>query len=630
MDSMKIAMSGLNAFRTAMGTASHNIANSQTDGYSRQRVEIQSNVPQGKDGIFAGNGAHVNSIQRITDEFTNAQIRTLSSEQQRLDAFHKMASRIDTMLAEDSTSITPAMQSFFNAIEELNTDPSSPTTRQLVMTQGQNLVSRFHTQYKQVASLYDEVNGRIGQEVDEINALSENLAQLNVAILNSGAQGSMDTPNDLLDQQERLLEQLSGHVGIAVTKEANGMVSVFAGNGVALVNADKANPLKLGRDESDPTKYVVTQNGIAVSDSLSGGTLGGVLDFRREMLDQTMNQLGRQATVLATSFNEQHRKGINLYDEWGGDFFSVDEPLAIPDNQNSGSGALTATIADASKLTTSDYRVSFDGSQFRITRLSDDYSVDSSTLPADVDGLRIDISGTPNSGDSFLIRPTINGAKNIGLAINNGSQIAAAAPMRASSAIANVGDGKITTPVVLDPTDPGLKKTVTIAFTDANNYKITDADGNEIPDANGDITRSFESNGEITFNGLSVRITGSPAAGDTFRVTPNDAGQSDNSNGRLLSELQLEKTIEGNATFQEGYANIVNNVGGLTRQTAVYRDAQDTLLSNARAVRDSISGVDLDEEAANLARYQQAYEAAAQVIAISKSMFDAVLDATRR
>ncbi len=624
MDSMKIAMSGLNAFRTAMGTASHNIANSQTDGYSRQRVEIQANVPQGNNGIFTGNGAHVNSIRRITDDFANAQIRTLSSEQQRLDAFHKMASRIDTMLAEDSTSITPAMQSFFNAIEELNTDPASPTTRQLVMTQGQNLVSRFHTQYKQVAALYDEVNGKIGQEVDEINALSENLAKLNVAILNSGAQGSMETPNDLLDQQDRLLEQLSGHIGIDIYKEANGMVSVFAGNGIALVNADRPNLLEVGKDESDPSKHVVTQNGIDISDNLSGGTLGGVLDFRREMLDQTMNQLGRQATVLATTFNEQHRKGIDLHDNWGGDFFSVDTPLVIPDSQNSGGSELSASIADASKLTTSDYRIGFDGSQYRITRLSDDYSIDSNTLPADIDGLHIDISGTPNNGDSFLIRPTINGAKNIGLTITDGSQIAAAAPMRASSAIGNLGDGKITTPVVLDPTDPDLKKTVTITFTDENNYEITDASGTTID------TGAYTSNGEITFNGLSVRIAGSPAAGDTFKVTPNDAGQSDNSNGRLLSGLQLEKTIEGNATFQEGYANIVNNVGGLTRQTAVYRDAQDTLLNNAKAVRDAISGVDLDEEAANLARYQQAYEAAAQVIAISKTMFDAVLDATRR
>ncbi len=624
MDSMKIAMSGLNAFRTAMGTASHNIANSQTEGYSRQRVEIQSNVPQGKDGIFTGNGAHVNSIRRINDSFNSEQIRSLSSEQQRLDAFHKMASRIDTMLAEDSTSLTPAMQEFFNAIEQLNTDPASPTTRQLVLTQGQNLVSRFHTQYKQVATLYDEVNGKIGQEVDEINSLAENLAQLNVAILNSGAQGSMETPNDLLDQQDRLLEQLAGHIGISVTKESNGMVSVFAGNGLSLVNSDRANLLAVGRDPADPTKSVVTQNGININDSLSGGSLGGVLDFRREMLDQTMNQLGRQATVLGMTFNEQHDKGIHLYEEWGGDFFKVDQPVVMPGHENSGGAAISAIVIDATKLTTSDYRVSYDGSNYTITRLSDEQQQTVAGLPADIDGLRIELdSGAPAAGDSFLIRPTINGAKNIGLAISNGSQIAAAAPMRATANIANIGDGTISTPLVIDKNAVEPDKSITIEFTSDSDFRILYSDGSSD-------TGSYTSNGEIAFNGLSVRIVGSPKAGDRFLIEPNKAGSSDNSNSRLLSDIQMKKVIEGSATLQEGYGNVVNNVGGLTRQTAVYRDAQETLLTNAKAVRDSISGVDLDEEAANLARYQQAYEAAAQVIAISKLMFDAVLDATRR
>ncbi len=621
MDSMKIAMSGLNAFRTAMGTASHNIANSQTEGYSRQRVEIQSNTPQGKDGIFTGNGAHVESIRRITDDFTTEQIRTLSSEQERLDAFHKMASRIDSMLAEDSTSITPAMQSFFNAIEQLNTDPASSSARQLVLTEGENLVSRFQTQYKQVASLYDEVNGKIGQEVDEINSLAENLAQLNVAILNSGAQGSMETPNDLLDQQERLLEELAGHIGIAVNKEANGMVSVYAGNGLSLVNSDRTNPLAVGRDPADPTKSVVTQNGIDINESLSGGTLGGVLDFRREMLDKTMNQLGRQATVLGATFNAQHQKGIDLKENFGGDFFKVDTPNVSPAYDNSGSGKVTATLTDPSQLTTSDYRVSYDGTDFTVTRLNDNTQVTGS-LPAEIDGLRIEITGAPNAGDSFLVQPTINGAKNIALAITNGSQIAAASPMRAESDVSNIGDGSISTPVILDVGNPQLKNTVTINFTSPTDFTIDDGTGTT--------TGSYTSNDPIEVNGLSVRISGSPAAGDSFTIKANSNGPSDNSNSRLLSELQMEKVVEGTATLQEGYAMVVNDVGGLTRQTAIYRDAQETLLQNAQAVRDSISGVDLDEEAANLARYQQAYEAAAQVIAISKTMFDAVLDATRR
>ena len=621
---MNIAMSGLNAFRTAMGTASHNIANSQTEGYSRQRVEISANLPQAKDGIFTGNGAHIESVRRITDDFTNEQIRTLSSEQQRLDSFNKLASRIDGMLAEDNTSLTPAMQSFFNSVDQLNSDPSSSTTRQLVMNEAQGLVSRFHTQFRQVSSLYDEVNSNIGQEVDEINSLTENLAKLNVSILNSGAQGSLDTPNDLLDQQERLLKDLSQHVGINVSKERNGMVSVYAGNGISLVSSDRAIPLEVGKDPSDPTKSIVLQNNININSSLSGGTLGGLFDFRNEMLDKTMNQLGRQATVLATTFNEQHRKGINLYEAPGGDFFRVDAPTVVPDYLNTGTGEVSAVLTDPTQLTSSDYQVKFTGgTDYEITRLDDSFTVTGS-LPATIDGLEIKTTGSPAAGDMFLIQPTINGAKNIELSISNGSQIAAASPMRSLSNLNNIGDGAITTPQILDETNPDLRNPLNIKFTSPTDYEITDTvSGNTT-------TGSYTSNGDIDVNGLRIQITGSPAAGDSFTIDKNEGGSADNSNSRLLSELQLKKVVEGNATLQEGYSMIVNDVGGITRQTGIYRDAQNTLLANAEAMRDSISGVNLDEEAANLAKYQQAYQAAAQVIAISKSLFDTVLEATRR
>ncbi|HFD87935.1 MAG TPA: flagellar hook-associated protein FlgK, partial [Gammaproteobacteria bacterium] len=480
------------------------------------------------------------------------------------------------------------------------------------------------TQFRQVSSLYDEVNSNIGQEVDEINSLTENLAKLNVSILNSGAQGSLDTPNDLLDQQERLLKDLSQHVGINVSKERNGMVSVYAGNGISLVSSDRAIPLEVGKDPSDPTKSIVLQNNININSSLSGGTLGGLFDFRNEMLDKTMNQLGRQATVLATTFNEQHRKGINLYEAPGGDFFRVDAPTVVPDYLNTGTGEVSAVLTDPTQLTSSDYQVKFTGgTDYEITRLDDSFTVTGS-LPATIDGLEIKTTGSPAAGDMFLIQPTINGAKNIELSISNGSQIAAASPMRSLSNLNNIGDGAITTPQILDETNPDLRNPLNIKFTSPTDYEITDTvSGNTT-------TGSYTSNGDIDVNGLRIQITGSPAAGDSFTIDKNEGGSADNSNSRLLSELQLKKVVEGNATLQEGYSMIVNDVGGITRQTGIYRDAQNTLLANAEAMRDSISGVNLDEEAANLAKYQQAYQAAAQVIAISKSLFDTVLEATRR
>ncbi|HHJ20828.1 MAG TPA: flagellar hook-associated protein FlgK, partial [Gammaproteobacteria bacterium] len=296
MDVLKIASTGLKSFSTALETTSHNIANAQTDGYSRQRVDLRANTASISQGNATGKGVHVASIQRISDEFASDQVRSIGSEQQRLDTFHQLATRIDGLVAEENTSLTPAMQQFFNSLEQLNTDPSSSANRGVVLSEGRNLVDRFNVMDQHLGRLNDEVNNHINNEVSAINSLSEGIAQLNLKI-QSSTQGTQ-APNDLLDQRNQLLEQLSGHVGIQTVTKPSGMVDVFTANGLTLVNTDKSYLLDVSSDPAQGNRLEVAYNGNIISQQLKGGSLTGALDFRREMLDSVQNDLGKLATIV--------------------------------------------------------------------------------------------------------------------------------------------------------------------------------------------------------------------------------------------------------------------------------------------------------------------------------------------
>ncbi|RUM94513.1 MAG: flagellar hook-associated protein FlgK [Thiothrix sp.] len=249
MDSMQIGYSALNAARQALNTTSHNIANANTEGYSRQRVNQATNTPTNEGGLYFGNGVKITDVQQLRDRFVEGQVRNLTSEQQRLDAFHNLASRIDGVLAEENASLTPAMQAFFNSIEQLNTDPDSATNRQAVLSESQNLVDRFNVLDDQMSGLYADSSKQIESEVNEINVLAKNIAELNNSI---NAAPGKNPPNDLLDERNRLIEKLSEHISINAVEQSNNMVNIYAGNGIALVTNAESKLLGIG---SQPKFY---------------------------------------------------------------------------------------------------------------------------------------------------------------------------------------------------------------------------------------------------------------------------------------------------------------------------------------------------------------------------------------
>ncbi|MGH8612068.1 MAG: flagellar hook-associated protein FlgK [Gammaproteobacteria bacterium] len=629
-DLLSNSVTGLLAFQRALAVTGHNISNANTDGYSRQRVDLKTQDPQFFGNGFLGRGVQVGGVERIRDEFVTARLQQATSEAQRLTAFHQLASPLDDLLGDTQGGLAPALQRFFNATQDVADDPTSSPARQVVLSEARNLAGRFQFLDSQLKTLNGDVNTRLANLVDEVNGLAQNIGDLNRSITAAYAQGRGQPPNDLLDQREQLINELSKLVSVRVLPQQDQAVNVFIGNGQGLVIGTQVQALALVTDTSDGTQMQVAySNGAStasISDQLSGGTLGGTLAFRREVLGSARNELNRIAAVFADSINAQHRKGMDSKGALGSDLFSISPPQVIDNKNNTGSASISATVTDVTALQASDYRLSFDGTTFTLSRLADNTSVTGVGLLT-LDGFQVTVSGVVAAGDSFLIRPAGASAGGIGVLINDPSQFAAAFPMRGEALLSNRGNSTVSQFEILDETDPDLLDTVEIRFNNpASSFDLVDvSDGAVI--ATG-VPYSVGSN--IDFNGLRVVVNGTPSAADVLRVERNLAGVSDNRNALKLDELQTRPLVGSSASFLEGYSALVGQVGSATRMSEIGAEAQERLLNDAQEARDSISGVNLDEEAANLLRFQQAYQASAQVIATADTLFQTLIGAIAR
>jgi flagellar hook-associated protein 1 FlgK len=392
----------------------------------------------------------------------------------------------------------------------------------------------------------------------------------------------------------------------------------------------------------DPTRteigYALGSTTVNITSQLSGGTLGGALDFRSQVLDPARAALGRVAIGLATDFNDQHLLGMDLNGDLGTNFFtepSVDIDAA---STNDGSGSVTATITSVSSLEASDYQLRYDGSNaYTLTRLSDGTTTAIATggtspyTTSAIDGFTLTITAGATAGDTFLVKPVTGVAGSIDLSISDPRKVAAAAPIRTSATTANTGNATISAGTVSNTTNLPLAASITLTFDETNNrFTVTNGPGGTIS-----YNPSTEGSGkEFTFSGyggITFTVAGTPANGDTFTIASNSGGTGDNRNALLLGALQSEQTLaDGTATYGTAYGQIVSDVGTRTRAAEINRDAQSALRDQAVTAQAAVSGVNLDEEAADMVRLQQAYQAAAQVISVSNTLFETLLGAVRR
>ncbi|MDR2508372.1 MAG: flagellar hook-associated protein FlgK [Candidatus Accumulibacter sp.] len=654
-----IGVHALQNAQISLMTTEHNIANIATPGYNRQRTIPATNVPYYTGAGYVGTGAHIMTIGRMYDIFITGQANREQTAVSELQTYAADLAHINNILMDDTAGMSSALKDFFASIQQVAADPSSLTARQSMLSMGQVLAARFQSLDSRLSELYQSANTRIQGDVSMINSYAHQIADLNLQI--SIAESTHQPPNDLYDRRDQLVTELNKYVRVNVTQDSSGAYTVSIGTGHQLVTRTHVTEFEAIPSSADPARLVVglklpTGTQELPDSEIIGGSLGGTLKFRADSLDKASNSLGRIAASVALTFNAQHALGQDLNGNIQGDanfmakFFTVPEPNVIPDSRNgAGAPVITAEFLPPSyeenfytNLTDSDYELEWDGANWTLTRLTDRVSWSAPSIAAlntamgDTQGFRLNAAGFTPGNYSYTIRPTRDMARNFAVDPKMAAdtrQIAVAAPVRTSAGAANAGHATISAGM----TGPGYSVAgtpVTLTYNKASNdFSIAPALVFPVDVTVNGVTTSYSGNpvpyingATIAFNGIRFEINGSPENGDTFEIARNTGGISDNRNALLLGQLQTGNTMSGKAAgFLSAYAQLVGDLGSKGREVNATMSAHQILLEQAQSARESISGVNLDEEAANLLRYQQAYQAAAKMIDIASKMFDAIL-----
>jgi flagellar hook-associated protein 1 len=631
-DILSTSVSGLLAFQQALDVTSNNIANSSTQGYSLERVNLTPQPGQATAGGFIGSGGAVASITRSYDELLAQQVRGSQSSYTSLNTLATQASQLDNLLSSSSSGLTAGLQSFVNALQSLSTAPNSSAARQALLSQAQALAQQLTGYDAQVSQYSGNLEQQIQGDVTQVNSLASGIASLNNQIAKDLA-GTGQAPNQLMDQRDQLIDQLSQYVSVNTTSEPNGMLDVYIGSGQALVSGGTAQQLTT---LASPYDASVTHIGLAspggsadITAEISGGELGGLLSARSQVLDPAQNALGLISVGLATVVNQQQQAGMDQSGSPGRALFTIGAPTVLPATTNSGTATVAVTRTDLGGLTGDDYSLRYSGGAWQLTDTTSGQPVPmtgagTGTSPFQAAGLSIVVSGAPASGDGFLVRPTAAATAGLSVALTDPAEIAAASLAQTGGGAANTGTGTISAAAITDPAS-WVPDTYTVTVTGANQYQITNGAGTTV--ASG----AFVTGQPISFQGASFTLGGVPAAGDTFTVRSSTAADNgDNSNLNALIKAFGTATLSGGTTSLSGAANnLITRIGVVTQQAQASAAAQQSVNQDATTARSNLSGVNLDAEAAKMLQFQQAYQAMAQMIQTSGAMFNSLITAIR-
>jgi len=635
---LNIATSGLLAYQKALSTTGHNIANVNTEGYSRQLVSLEARAPTADSGGFVGAGVQTSTIQRVYDNFLGEELRVNLSAEKHFETFSTMSARLEDLLAETDRGLSAQFENFFTALQDVSNNPSAIPERQVLIGEANALALQFRQLDDAMDALNAQVNDQMQGMILEINSIAKSLAQINNDIDAARASAAGQPPNDLLDQRDILLARLSEYTGLVTTFQDDGAVNVLVGSGQILVVGNQYQQLSLSSGAFDPLSFEVNVNvtggsSVPITDSITGGAMYGLLRFREEVLEPARRELGLLAVGLAETFNDQHKLGLDVTGAVGTDFFNAIPPTVANNANNSGGAVVTATISDASSLQPADYKLLFDGANWQLTNLK----TGASSVPTitagkfEVDGIEVTIAGgAAVTGDSFLIRPNYRAASAFTVAITEPGKVAAAMPVVASAPISNAGTAQISGLTNSSMTNIPLATDITLTF-DSATASFTVAGGPAGPLAYNPSTESAGKSFTLAgYGDLTFSISGVPQDGDTLVLSANTNGSGDNRNVLALAELQRKGTLlGGTASYQDVFNGTIGSIGIQVRQAEASLETQTALRDQAETSLNALAGVNLDEEAANLLRYQQAYQASAQVVVAANQMFQTLLDAFR-
>ncbi|MDP5191198.1 flagellar hook-associated protein FlgK, partial [Rheinheimera baltica] len=661
---LRIGTSAIMANSTLLNTTSNNIANVNTSGYSRQRTEFESQIL----GLGVGQG----TTDRLISEFTSIQLRRDTSKLAFAKQYTAEANRIDGLFSNPANSISTAMNDLFQKLQTANNDPNAISTRQLIISSSESLIDRFATLSNLVLDQATYVNQQLDLDLTETNSLIKNVSELNRAILSFGSGDNAQPPLDLLDRRDEALRMLSEKLDIKVLDSGDGEKLVFMSTGQSLVVENGEFSILSLNGNPDPnvrnvelslnSKPSVVRN-LGIEEL--GGQIGGLLKFRDDLLIPTQMQMGQLALAMADTLNSQNKLGMNGNGDLGGNLFVLPQTNGLAFQSNTGSGSIVVDVEPGrvDQLPPNDFLVTFTAPDTFTLEATDTsgnilagsaISVSGVVFPAtlnatdlglpDYYGLSLQVSGPMNNGDRFALKPLSSAARNVNLATTRPEDIALASPVRSIVASDNLGNAKIDSLIVTD-TDPTTSafappSSITgaplqVIHIGGNQFEVRDSSNTLLgttPALPAGQLNNIMAQAGLGNYGFDFNVTGIPQTGDSFTVEYNTGGFNDNRNGLEMGKLQTAETMrryavstpnaDNSVSFNEAYGTMVSFVGDKTSQARNSQAAAEALYSQTLQLKESLSGVSLDEEAANLVRFQQSYAASAKIIATSQIIFD--------
>ncbi len=649
---MSLGTRAMFANYATLQTIGNNIANANTPGYSRQQVELGTAGGQSTGAGFFGQGVSVQTVTRASDAFLTRDAAMSKSQAARDAARLEQLERLEKVFPTGESGLGYAAGDLLNAFVDVANRPQDASARQVVLARAEELASRFRAADSQLDALQSGVTEDVKNSVTVVNTLAKRVADINRQI--AATQGSGHAPNDLLDQRDQLISEIGSYVQVTTIEADDGSLGVFIGGGQRLVLGSNAQQLKVVPDAYDAAKVrlAISEAGgerLLPEDSLVAGKLPGLLAFQNQDLADARAMIGQLASAIAGAVNRQQSLGLDLGQPAGSGapIFALGAPAALPASTNARDAggnflsSVSLTVADPKQLQASDYELRTDAStpgQYFLTRLSD--GVTRTVADGDtVDGFTLAI-GTPAPGatDRFLLQPVSQAAQGMARVLNNPNGIAASSPVVATVASGNTGTatvGSLTvTSTALDPT-----QTANISFTDDSgnyNWELRDASNAVVSSGTG----TWTAGSTIALNGFELTLAGVPRSGDAVQVAPTTFPAANNGNALSLlalrdagivgEQLLAGGVVSAGESITSAYASAMADIGVRVQSARSSSNISTAVATNAEAARAGVSGVNLDEEAARLIQFQQAYQAAAKVLQVAQSVFDTLLSVAAR
>lgn len=631
-------------------TIGNNIANANTKGYSRQELQLETAGGQFTGAGFFGRGVNIQTITRSYDRFLTTQAAAAASTAAFDTTRAGQLKQLENVFTLGEKGLGHAAGQLLNSFVDVANNPRDASARQVVLTRAQELSARFLAAGEQLNAIQGGVAQDMKTAVATVNSLAQQVAALNKQI--SAQNGTGHSPNDMLDQRDRLIAEISQQINVTTIEAGDGSVGLFVGGGQSLVLGANVSPLKATPDPYDSSKLqLAMQEGgvdrLIPASAIAGGSIAGLMKFQNEDLTAARNLLGQMAVSISGAINQQQAMGLDLGtpSAFGSPVFSVGAPRTLPADSNAGTASIGVTVSDFTHVQASDYEMRYDGSDYALVRLSDGRTVDGSPFSAadlaagvDVEGLQIRLNaGTAVAGDRFLLQTVTGAAQDMRTVLTDPKGIAAASPVTASFGAGNTGTASVAS---LGMVDTSLDRTLTanISFSSATgdyNWQLVDAGGTVTSSGTG----AWTAGSSINLNGFALQLNGVPRNGDTLSIKPTDSTGANNGNALALANLDkvafvgaqtLGGTLVPGRTITDAYASAISNIGVRVQSANSSSTISGSFAAAAESARVNKAGVNLDEEAARLIQFQQSYQASAKVLQVAQTLFDTLLQAAGR